>query len=242
MAPERRQNAFLMKQQPSAVKLALNSLITILFFPAIILLASGDWRWLEGWIFSLWFVVMVLSATIYLAVRDPALLAERSRLRFAENQKTWDRYVLVSIYLLMLAWFIVMPFDAKRFRWSPDFPVWLKVFGGVMLIPSLYFIFESTAENTFASTMVRIQKERKQRVISTGVYGVVRHPMYLGAVFMMFGAPLLLGSLWGLIIAAIALGVLIGRIIGEEKMLINELEGYSEYANRVRYRLIPFLW
>jgi len=78
-------------QKPSAAKLVLNSLITILFFPAIVLLASGDWRWLEGWIFSLWFVAMVLSATIYLAIRDPALLAERSRLRFAENQKTWDR-------------------------------------------------------------------------------------------------------------------------------------------------------
>jgi len=90
--------------------------------------------------------------------------------------------------------------------------------------------------------MVRIQTERKQRVISTGVYGLVRHPMYLGAVFMMFGAPLLLGSLWGLIVAAFAFCVLVGRIIGEEKMLINELEGYSEYVKTVRYRLFPFVW
>lgn len=229
-------------QKPSAVKLGLNSLVTILFFPAIVLLAAGDWRWIEGWIFSLWFVVMVLSATIHLAIRDPALLAERSRIRFAENQKTWDKYVLISIYVVMLTWFIVMPLDARRFRWSPEFPVWLKVLGGLMLIPSLYFIFNSTAENTFASTMVRIQKERKQRVISTGVYGVVRHPMYLGAVFMMFGAPLLLGSLAGLIIAALALSVLVGRITGEESMLRNELEGYAEYSKTVRSRLIPFVW
>jgi protein-S-isoprenylcysteine O-methyltransferase Ste14 len=231
-----------MNQKPSTVRIVLNSLITILFFPALILLTSGDWLWLEGWIFSLWFVTMVLSATIYLTVRDPALLAERSRLRFAENQKPWDRYVLVSIYLLMSSWFIVMPLDARRFRWSPDFPAWLKVVGGLMLIPSLYLIFKSTADNTFASTMVRIQTERKQRVISTGVYGVVRHPMYAGAVLMMFGAPLLLGSICGLIIGAIAFGVLVGRITGEEKMLINELEGYSEYVKRVRYRLIPFVW
>jgi len=229
-------------KSPSTIKLVVNSLITILFFPAIILLASGDWRWLEGWIFSLWFVAMVLSATLYLAVRDPALLAERSRMRFAENQKTWDRYVLVMIYVLMLAWFIVMPLDARRLRWSPDFPASLKVVGGLMLIPSLYFILASTAENTFASTMVRIQTERKQRVISSGVYGFVRHPMYLGAVFMMFGAPLLLGSIWGLITAAVAFGVLVGRIMGEEKMLMNELEGYSAYRNKVRYRLIPFVW
>jgi len=111
-----------------------------------------------------------------------------------------------------------------------------------MLIQSLYLIFESTAENTFASTMVRIQTERKQRVISTGVYGLVRHPMYLGAVFMMFGAPLLLGSIWGLIIGVIALFVLIGRIIGEEKMLIETLPGYSDYMKRTRYRLVPFVW
>jgi protein-S-isoprenylcysteine O-methyltransferase Ste14 len=111
-----------------------------------------------------------------------------------------------------------------------------------MLIPSLYFIFQSTAENTFASTMVRIQKERKQQVISTGVYGFVRHPMYLGAVFMIFGAPLLLGSIGGLMIAGLALLVLLFRIVGEENMLMNELEGYSEYVKRVRYRLIPFIW
>jgi protein-S-isoprenylcysteine O-methyltransferase Ste14 len=231
-----------MIQRPSALKLLLNAVGTILFFPGVILLASGDYRWLEGWIFSLWFVVMVLSATIYLAIRDPALLAERSRLQFAENQKSWDRYVLVSIYLLMFVWFIVMPLDAKRFRWSPDFPIWLKTLGGLMLIPSLYLIFESTAQNTFASTMVRIQTERKQRVISTGVYGLVRHPMYSGAVFMMFGAPLLLGSLYGVIIAAIAFCVLVGRIMGEEKMLTSELAGYSEYSQRVRYRLIPLIW
>jgi protein-S-isoprenylcysteine O-methyltransferase Ste14 len=229
-------------ERPSAAKLLLNSLITILFFPAIVLFASGDWFWFEGWIFSLWFVVMVLSVTIYLAIRDPALLTERSRLRFAENQKIWDRYLLIIIYVLMLAWFIVMPLDARRFKWSPDFPVWLQVIGGLMLIPSLYLIFKSTAENTFASTMVRIQTERKQKVISTGVYGVVRHPMYLGAVFMMFGAPLLLGSMWGLITGGMALIILIGRIIGEEKMLNEGLPGYSDYTKRTRYRLVPFVW
>ena len=134
------------------------------------------------------------------------------------------------------------PLDAKRFAWSPDFPAWLKVLGGLMLIPSLYLIFRAIAENTFASTMVRIQKERKQRVISTGVYGFVRHPMYSGAVFMMFGGPLLIGSIWGLSIAVIALLVLIVRIVGEEKMLMNELQGYSEYMKRVRYRLLPTIW
>jgi protein-S-isoprenylcysteine O-methyltransferase Ste14 len=179
---------------------------------------------------------------IYLYIYDPALLAERSRLRFDENQKIWDKYVMITVYLLALAWLVIMPLDAKRFAWSPPFAAWLKVFGGAMLITSLFFIFRATAENTFASTMVRIQTERKQRVISTGVYGFVRHPMYLGATLMMFGAPLLLGSIWGLMIAVIVLFVLVGRIVGEEKMLTNELEGYSDYMRRVRHRLIPFVW
>src|SRR5436190_5140854 len=229
-------------QRPSAVKVVFSVLITILIFPAITLLLAGDWRWLEGWIFSLWFAAMTMATTIYLVIYDPALLAERSRFRFAEDQKKWDRYVLISIYLLMLTWFIILPLDAKRFAWSPDFPAWLKVLGGLMLIPSLYLIFRAIAENTFASTMVRIQKERKQRVISTGVYGFVRHPMYSGAVFMMFGGPLLIGSIWGLSIAVIALLVLIVRIVGEEKMLMNELQGYSEYMKRVRYRLLTTIW
>jgi protein-S-isoprenylcysteine O-methyltransferase Ste14 len=230
------------KQRPSAVKIVFSVLGTILVFPAIILFLSGDWRWFDGWIFSLWFAAMIVATTIYLSIYDPALLAERSRMRFPEDQKRWDRYVLMMIYVLMFAWFVIMPLDAKRFGWSPNFPAWLKVFGGLLLIASLYFIFQSTAENTFASTMVRIQKEREQQVISTGVYGFVRHPMYLGAVFMMFGGPLLLGSIGGLIIAGMALLVLLFRILGEENMLMNELEGYSEYMKRVQYRLIPFIW
>ena len=237
-----RQRTMVQSPKPSSTRLVLNSIITLLFFPGIVLWLSGDLRWFEGWIFGLWFAAMVLSTTTYLAIYDPALLAERSRIRFDENQKTWDRYVMISIYLLWISWFIVMPLDGKRFQWSPPFPAWLEVFGWGLLIASLYLIFQSTTENTFASTMVRIQTERQQRVITTGVYRFVRHPMYLGVVLMMFGAPLLLGSIWSLPIAVISFLVLIGRIIGEEKMLVNELEGYADYAKRVRYRLIPFIW
>ena len=100
-------------QRPSAVKIVVSVLITILIFPAIILVLSGDWRWLEGWIFSLWFAAMIVATTVYLAIYDPALLAERSRMRFAEDQKRWDRSALTMIYVLMFAWFIIMPLDAK---------------------------------------------------------------------------------------------------------------------------------
>ena len=90
--------------------------------------------------------------------------------------------------------------------------------------------------------MVRIQSERKQRVITTGVYGFVRHPLYLGCMLLMFGAPLLVGSVYSLIISFIGSPVLMGRIVGEEKMLVEELEGYEEYRKEVKYRLILFVW
>lgn len=219
-----------------------SSLITILIFPVVILFLSGNWLWLEGWIFSLWFDAMFLSNMVYLYRNDPALLAERSKAPGSDNQKKWDKYLLTGAYLMALVWFIIMPLDAKRFGWSPYFPVWLKVLGGVALLPSLYLIYRATVENTFLSTLVRIQTDRKQQVISTGVYGFVRHPLYLGCLLMLLGAPLLLGSIYGLIIGLIALIVLVGRIIGEEKMLVNELEGYEDYKQKVKYRLVPLVW
>lgn len=219
-----------------------SSLITILIIPAVILFLSGNWLWLEGWIFSLWFDAMVLSNMMYLYWKDPALLAERSKAPGSDNQKQWDKYLIIGIYVWALVWFIIMPLDAKRFGWSPLFPVWLKVLGGVALLPALYLIYQATVENTYLSTLVRIQTDRKQHVISTGVYGFVRHPLYLGCLLMTLGAPLLLGSLYGFIIGFIGVIAVVGRIIGEENMLVNELEGYEEYKKKVKYRLVPFVW
>jgi protein-S-isoprenylcysteine O-methyltransferase Ste14 len=224
-----------------------SKILSTIFFstvtwPIVILLLAGDWRWIEGWIFGLWFSVMVVSSIIYMVKNDPALLAERSKAPGADNQKGWDKYLLSGIYLVGIFWIIIMPLDAKRFSWSPDFPLWLKVTGGIFLVPALYLIYQSTAQNTFMSTRVRIQSERKQTVISTGVYAFVRHPLYLGCAFLMLGAPLLLGSIIGLVISFFAVITLVVRIIGEEKMLVDELDGYRDYQEKVRYRLVPLVW
>jgi protein-S-isoprenylcysteine O-methyltransferase Ste14 len=222
--------------------LILNCIATTVFFPVLILGLAGDWRWLAGWIFGLWMAAMILFNLIYLYTKDPALLAERTKVSGSDNQKTWDRYLIVVILALAVLWLIIMPLDAKRFGWSPPFPFWLKVIGGLMLIPTIYLIERTTIENTFLSTMVRIQDERKQRVISTGVYGFVRHPLYLGCLLMMWGAPLLLGSVCGLILTLVGSIVLIARITGEEKMLVTELEGYEDYRHKVKFHLIPLVW
>ena len=214
----------------------------ILLFPAILFVLSGDVTWPEGWIFSIWFIVLCYATILYLYRKNPALLAERYKQPGTGNQETWDRYVVYGLLIGFIIWIVIMPLDAKRFGWSPLFPLWLKVVGGAGLAGSFFLFFRSYTDNTFLSPLVRIQEDRKHQLVSTGVYGVVRHPMYLGAILMFLGTPLLLGSSYG-VIAGLALTILLmARVVGEERMLARELEGYREYMKNVRYRLFPFLW
>jgi protein-S-isoprenylcysteine O-methyltransferase Ste14 len=230
------------KQKMSPIVFFVNVLMTALFFPAIILLLAGNWRWVEGWIFALWIVTMINFSLIYTYLKDPALLTERTQVPGTGNQKPWDRVLMIFILLLAVTWLVIIPLDAKRFSWSPVFPLWLKILGGVVLIPALYFIERATIDNTFLSARVRIQSERKQQVITTGIYSFVRHPLYLGVALTMIGVPLLVGSLYGFLLSLIGILTIVVRIVGEEKMLIEELEGYNEYKQKVKYRLIPFIW
>ena len=218
------------------------SFLYILLFPALIFVLSGDLFWPAGWIFCTWFVVLCFSTILYLYRKDPALLEERYKQPGAGNQELWDRYVVYGLVAGFTLWIVIIPLDAERYGWSPGFPLWLNILGMAGLTGSFFLFFRSYTDNTFLSPLVRIQEDRKQRVVSTGVYGFVRHPMYLGAILMFIGAPLLLGSCYG-VLAGLALTMLLmARICGEEKLLGRELEGYREYTQRVRYRLIPFLW
>jgi protein-S-isoprenylcysteine O-methyltransferase Ste14 len=111
-----------------------------------------------------------------------------------------------------------------------------------MLAGSFFLFFRSYTDNTFLSPLVRVQTNRNQQLVSTGVYGFVRHPMYLGGILMFVGAPVLLGSVWGIVAGLVLSALLMARITGEEAVLARELEGYREYMKNVRYRLFPFLW
>jgi protein-S-isoprenylcysteine O-methyltransferase Ste14 len=208
----------------------------------VILVLGGSIVWIEGWIFSLWFIAMILSIVIYMFVKDPDLLAERRKAPGSGNQKRWDVYILYAIFVISIIWILIMPLDAKRFGWSPKFSLWLKIIGGLLLILSIFFIFMTTVENTYLSTRVRIQSDRKQQVISTGVYSFVRHPLYLGYLLLIIGGALLLGSIIGLALGLLGIITIVARILGEEKMLLHELEGYEEYRKKVKYRLLPFIW
>jgi protein-S-isoprenylcysteine O-methyltransferase Ste14 len=225
----------------SAARL-VSTAVYILLFPTLILLLSADWLWVEGWIFNIWFIALCSAAIIYLYRHDPALLAERYKKPGTAQQKGWDKYVVYGLALGFTLWIIIMPLDARRFGLSPYFPLWVKIIGGIGLILSSFFFFRAYTDNTYLSPLVRIQSDRKQQLVSTGVYGFVRHPMYLGGILLFIGAPMLLGSFYGILIGVLVTFLLAARIIGEEKMLVKELEGYAEYRKKVKYRLVPFIW
>lgn len=223
-------------------KKVLAAFLYILIFPALILVLSGDLLWVEAWIFGIWLLALSYSTILYLYRRDPALLEERYRQPGEGNQEGWDRYVVWGLIVGFIVWVVIMPLDAKRFGWSPAFPLWLEAVGVAMLLGSAFLFFRSYTDNTFLSPLVRIQEEREQRVVSTGVYGFVRHPMYLGGILMFLGTPLLLGSVWGFVVGLALTVLLMARILGEEAMLGRELDGYPDYTRKVRYRLFPYLW
>ena len=211
-------------------------------FAALVLFLSGNRMWTAGWIFSLWFVALCWTVIIYLYRKNPDLLAERYKMPGSKGQKKWDIVVVMLLAIGFMGWIILMPLDAERFQWTAAFPLWARVAGGVMLIPSAFLFIRSFMDNPYLSGLVRVQSERDQTVITNGVYGFVRHPMYLGGALLFIGAPMLMGSLYGLILGVLLTILLAARSVGEEKMMAAELKGYDTYRKKVKYRLIPFIW
>jgi protein-S-isoprenylcysteine O-methyltransferase Ste14 len=225
-----------------SVSKLIATFVYLLLFPVILLSLAGDLRWPEGWVYSIVFYVMCSANLLYLHFKDPALLKERFGSPVQKEQKSWDKVLLLLFFLEFLIWFMLMPLDARRFHWSPEFPLWTRIAGGVLLVLAMGMLFEAMRENTFAAPVVKMQKERGQKVISTGMYGIIRHPMYAGAVLLFISTPLLLGSIYGLAIGLLLIVTLATRSLGEEAMLRQELDGYSDYMNKVKWRIIPFVF
>jgi len=202
---------------------------------------SGDWGWVEGWILGVWLAVFIAGSGFWLYYKDPALLAERMRMPGTGGESRFDLVILIGVKLVWVAWMVLPALDV-RFGWTTRLPLWSEVCGGVLLFAGSVFMFRAVADNTFASQLVRIQTERGQHVIDTGVYRFVRHPMYLGGSLMLVGGGLLLGSIVGLVIGIGEVLLLVVRIFIEEKLLVRDLAGYQEYRRNVRYRLVPHVW
>jgi protein-S-isoprenylcysteine O-methyltransferase Ste14 len=182
-----------------------------------------------------------LWITLLLARHDPALLAERLKSPVQKGQPFWDKFLLLVMSLAWCGWMVLMGLDAVRFRWSV-MPVWLQCAGGALVILSFRMMGRVFRENTFLAAVVRIQTERGHRVISTGPYARVRHPLYAAVLIYLPANALLLGSWYGLAASVILSGGIVFRTAMEDRELLHGLEGYQEYAGRVRYRLIPLVW
>jgi protein-S-isoprenylcysteine O-methyltransferase Ste14 len=220
------------------MRILRSALIGLLVCGALIFIPAGTLAYWQGWAFIAVFTISNIIIGLYLALKDPALLERRKKVGPAAEKRLAQK-ILISLCFVI---FFVMPvFSAFdwRFGWS-QVPLWVPVLGDAFVALGLMTILRVFRENTFGAST--IEKMEGQKVITTGPYALVRHPMYVGVLVMTAGVPLALGSWWGLLIAFFMIPILIVRILDEEKMLFGELEGYEAYARGVRYRLVPGLW
>ena len=205
---------------------------TLLFLPAR---TVSYW---QAWIFLAVFGASALAITLYLMRNDPKLLERRvSAGPIAE--KDWSQKIIQTTTAIGFAAILVVSALDHRFAWTPS-PSYVSLAGEVLVVLGFLIVFLVYKENTFASATIELAPD--QKVISTGPYKLVRHPMYMGAFLLLVGIPFSLGSWWGLFVVALMMPVLIWRLIAEEKFLAKKLPGYMEYQKTVRYRLVPFVW
>ena len=214
---------------------------TFVVFALALFLSAGTVVWFAGWVFLALFLGFTVSISRWLLRHNPGLLIERMTGFGRPDQPVWDRVFFVTTQLCFLAWLVLMSLDAVRFRWS-QIPIWVQMVGAILLVCSFYLFFLTFRENPYLSPAVRLQSERGQKVVSTGPYHYVRHPMYATTIVFMVGTTFLLGSWYGLFLGALILVGIAVRAVKEERMLRAELPGYEEYMGKVRYRFIPYVW
>jgi protein-S-isoprenylcysteine O-methyltransferase Ste14 len=226
-------------------------LIMPLFAGAFIALCvfplAGDWLWIEGWIFVISFVVFAFLTMQSLNRKNPRVMRNRMKYRKekkmeekeSEKASESDKFILPIFGITFILMFVFSDLD-HRFDWSKALPFWLELIGFVIMGVGFYFIHLSTLQNAYASKVLDIREG--QQLIDSGLYAHIRHPLYSGALGMILGIPLGLGSWWAILPAVISIFGLIFRIKFEEDMLITGLEGYKEYRERVKYKLIPKIY
>ncbi len=223
-----------------AWKLTFQTIVLFALIAAALFIPSGTVAWTEGWIFFGLFLLFFLGVSIWLSIRNPGLAQERMKLG-GSNQEGWDRILFPIMLVSPLAWLVLSALDAVRFQWS-HVPPWVQLLGGLLLLASFFLFFLTFRENSYLSPMARVQRDRGQKVISTGPYSFVRHPMYAAFIPFMIGTPLMLGSWFGAAFGALFMLLPARRAVMEEQMLCKSLEGYGEYMKKVRFRLIPYVW
>src|SRR5499427_8791627 len=204
----------------------------LLFVPA------GTAHYWQAWMYLFLFIGASALTTLFLMKRDPALLERRMSAGPIAEKRPAQKIIMLFTSLGFSALLVVPALD-HRYGWTTVPPIVVAV-GDALVIIGCLFIARVYRENTFTSATIQVVES--QRVISTGPYAIVRHPMYASALLYLVGTPLALGSCWGLVPLAIVVPFLIWRLLDEEHLLVQELPGYTAYQTRVRHRLIPGLW
>lgn len=218
----------------SKLKAYLVPIIIIIVMSLVLFLPAGSLKFWEGWIW--WSVIsaMTLFITAFFIQKDPELLSRRMKVQ----EKERSSFIIRILSLLSMFTYLIPGFD-YRFHWSAV-PVGVVIAANAVVLIGYIFIFFVFKENSYASTVIQV--EEGQRVISTGPYSIVRHPMYLGLLLMILSTPLALGSYWALLLAVLFIPTIIFRIRKEEEVLLRDLRGYANYCRKTKYRLVPWIW
>lgn len=202
--------------------------------------SAGTLAWPEAWLYMIIHYSFFTMLAIWLKKHNPELL--RERMAFLKPAvKRWDKAILLVSTVVFVPYLILPGLDAVRFQWSYVPPL-IKVVCFVGIILSFFLMVWVMRENSYLSRIVEIQKERGHRVITTGPYQYVRHPMYLGVIVLFISIPVALGSLWSLVPSTVLSLLVLIRTFLEDKTLCEELEGYNSYAEKVKYKIIPGIW
>ena len=220
----------------------LGLVLVHLLFPMILFICAWDIGWWQAWIYSLLFFTAGIGGRIWAEQRHPGLLAERQNIESIQNAKAWDKVLALLMAVSVVFPMVIVAGLDHRYNWSPEFPLWFSVIGLILIALGYAFAAWALVENRFFSSVVRIQTERGHVVCDTGPYRFVRHPGYAGNILPLFGIVLALGSIWTLIPAAVAAIITLIRTVLEDQTLQEELPGYRDYAQHVRYRLIPGIY
>jgi len=212
-----------------------SSVIGTIVIIALLFIPAGSLNYWQGWAYVATFIICSIAYTVYLVKCDSALLKRRTEAGISYEKEPAQKVIISFLYVSFIALLVLPPLDF-RFGWS-NVPWYVSTFGDALIVVSFYIFYLVSKVNTYAASNIRV--EAGQKVISTGMYGFVRHPMYLGALFLIVGTPPALGSWWALLLMPLFILVLYFRIVNEEKVLLRDLQGYAEYCAKVRWRLIP---
>jgi protein-S-isoprenylcysteine O-methyltransferase Ste14 len=216
----------------------VRSALSLVVFMAMLFIPAGTLQFWPGWLYGFIFAASTTAISVYFLKHDPKLVERRMKVGPAAEQRPAQK-IIMAITLAGFILLIVLPGLDYRWHWS-YIPPWLVLAANVVLALSFAIFFIVLKQNSYAASTIRVEAD--QPVVSTGLYAIVRHPLYSGALLLILVTPLALGSYWTLLVAFALIPVLMWRLLDEERFLKQNLPGYADYCRATRFRLIPLIW